>query len=811
MTLRSNALSVAAGIAAVMAVGSTSANAALKITTVSHVTRPSSATYGAEQISGITYAGGDLYYAVDDNDVKLYPLTIGINRSDGSLTTEDISIGTGVTMSGSHDMEGCAFDPASGKVWISQETSALIREFDPATGTLLRSAPVPAIQKQYYGNYSLEALTISGDGMTMWTCNEEALKCDGVMLPNTGSVANKTSGSTIRLTKFIRSSLIDSWEQAGQWAYLTEPVGTDPDWSSVNKDVTPWKTNFVTRSGVPSLCALPDGTLLAMERRCYAGGLFPDFQIRIYQIDFTGADDISSISALTNATVKHVSKTQLWSYTHGNELPNYEGMCLGPRLNDGSSAIVLVGDGGSSGKKGIFTLKLSGLNIRTVNFTKPGVGSSSIVGGPYRYMDDTEISLSVTGAEYASAYTNNAANCTNVAWSLSGTASGLMDWGSGSSASFTVNEDCTFSWGFKSNVAATPIDDAESFESYAVGSQVGNGEVGGWTGEAEVIAAEYTPPNPPGFPMPKDALEVEDAAVRNFSCTTNGNDRLDMMIAVVRRSADEAPVEVKDGEKVVIICDEDGKLKLLCRDANGEDVWATLSDIVYKNGDWVRLSVSLDSTTKPGETYALVRVNGEACMTDFGVRSPLDTSNRGAWHRALGNSEDGKIAVLDLRGSVKVDDVIKTTEEFETELSAETTQIDGVSVAWLKAQGLGLNPQKPIPAPKLRSLGYLLADAYDAGLDPADDEPFAITGIRVLDDGRLELSFNGVREDLGNDARNALYPVYRAETIGGTESPVAGTTKIVVDGGVKRTVWTSNAPIDETQGFYRVKVETNRK
>ena len=169
MTLRSNALSVAAGIAAVMAVGSTSANAALKITTVSHVTRPSSATYGAEQISGITYAGGDLYYAVDDNDVKLYPLTIGINRSDGSLTTEDISIGTGVTMSGSHDMEGCAFDPASGKVWISQETSALIREFDPATGTLLRSAPVPAIQKQYYGNYSLEALTISGDGMTMWT------------------------------------------------------------------------------------------------------------------------------------------------------------------------------------------------------------------------------------------------------------------------------------------------------------------------------------------------------------------------------------------------------------------------------------------------------------------------------------------------------------------------------------------------------------------------------------------------------------------------------------------------------------------
>ena len=794
MSERLNALSITAAIAAAMAVGSTSANAALSITTVSQATRPYSSTYGAEQISGITYAGGDLYYAVDDNDVKLYPIMLKINRDTGSLAsgTNGMSIGTGVVMSGSHDMEGCAFDPASGKVWISQETSALIREFDPATGTLLRSAPVPAIQKQYAGNYSLEALTISGDGMTMWTANEEALKVDG-------ELATNSVGSVVRLTRLTRESVYDNWTPDGEWAYETQPIGTAKDSS--------------TRSGVSGLCALPDGALLVLERRCYDGGLFPDFNIRIYQVNFSGATDVSALSSLKGATYTKTTKTLLWQYTHGNNMPNYEGMCLGPSLNDGSCVIVLVSDGGSYAEEGVFTLKLSGLNIRTVNFTKPGVGTSSIAGGPYRYMDGTSVNLSVAGAEYASAYTNNAASCTNVAWNLNGTASGLMDWGSGSSASFTVNQDCTFSWNFKSSVAATPIDDAESFESYAIGAMVDSSEVGGWTGTGEIIAADYTPPNPPGFPMPKDAhtkvLEVEDAAVRSFSCTTNGNDRLDMMIAVVRRSADETPVEAKDGEKVVIICDVDGKLKLLCRDANGEAVWATLSDIVYKNGDWVRLSVSLDSTTKPGETYALVRVNGEACMTDFGVRSPLDTSNRGAWHRTLGNSENGKIAVLDLRGSVKVDDVIKTTEEFETELSAETTQIDGVSMAWLKAQGLGLNPQKPIPAPKLRSLGYLLADAYDAGLDPAVDEPFAITGIRVLDDGRLELSFNGVREDLGNDARNALYPVYRAETIGGTESPVAGTTKIVVDGGTKRTVWTSNAPIDETQGFYRVKVESN--
>ena len=790
MSSRVNVLPV---LVAMMVVGLPAASAELTITTVSQATRPSSTTYGAEQISGITYAGGDLYYAVDDNDNKLYPITLKINRDTGSLAsgTNGMDIGTGVVMSGGDDMEGCSFDPASGKVWISQETSALIREFDPATGTLLRSAPVPAIQKQYYGNYSLEALTISGDGLTMWTCNEESLKCDG-----TNSTLN--AGTTVRLTRFTRQSVYDNWTENGQWAYLTRPIAEASSMYLVNN----------ARSGVAALTALPDGTLLVLERGYGGwGGLADDFKNYIYAVDFSEATDISEIKSLKEATYTLVRKTEVFKNIEFKSV-NYEGMCLGPRLSNGSVVLVVIADGGGGGNEKVMTLKLTGLgDVRTVNFTKPGVGSSSIVGGPYRYMKGTSVNLSLSGAEYASAYTNNAANCTNVAWSLSGASAE----GSGASASFTVNQDCTFSWSFKSSVAATPIDDAESFENYAPGAQTAYGEVGGWTGAGEIVAADYAPPNPPGFPMPKDphtkVLEVDDLAVRRFACTTNGNDRLDLMVAVVRRTEDEEPPALKEGDKVVIICDVDGKLKLRCRNAEGAPVWATLSDDEYANGDWVRLSVALDSTTQPGETYALVRINGAACFTDCGVRSPLDTSNRGAWHRALGNSEDGKIAVLDLRGAVKVDDVIKTTEEFETELSAETTQIDGVSVAWLKAQGLGLNPQKPIPAPKLRSLGYLLADAYDAGLDPAVDEPFAVTGIRILDDDRLELSFNGVREDLGKDARDELYPVYRMETVGGAESPVAGTTEIVVDGGTKRTVWTSNAPIDETQGFYRVKVK----
>ena len=62
-----------------------SAIAALKVTKVTQVERPSSATYGAEQINGIAYAGGDLYYTVEGNDNKLYQLTLSIYRSESSL------------------------------------------------------------------------------------------------------------------------------------------------------------------------------------------------------------------------------------------------------------------------------------------------------------------------------------------------------------------------------------------------------------------------------------------------------------------------------------------------------------------------------------------------------------------------------------------------------------------------------------------------------------------------------------------------------------------------------------------------------
>jgi len=766
-----------AATGAMLVVGLASSAAALTVTKVSQVTRPSgySFTYGAEQISGITYAGGNLFYAIDDTDNKLYPLTLAINRSDGSLTQANITIGTGVEMSGGNDMEGCAFDPCSGKVWISQEASALIREYDPSTGTLLREAPVPAIQKKYRGNYSLEALTISGDGKTMWTANEEALSVDG-------ELATNSVGSVVRLTRFTRNSVFDNWTPNGEWAYETQPIGTAKD--------------SYTRSGVSGLCALPDGTLLVLERRCYQGGLFPDFNIKIYQVKFSGATDVSSLASLKNAEYTKTTKTQLYTFTDSSDMPNYEGMCLGPCLNDGSCTIVLITDGGSSAAPEVMTLKLSGLNVRTMDFNAPenSAYTTSIIGTNYRYVDGAQVSVDLLGdGVSAVSYTNNGATIASATWTVKNPSNQSLASGTGSTAMFNVTDNGTLNWSVTTSTAVSPVIANDSFETYVAGTQ-GN-TIPGWSGEeAEVVELSYSAAA--GYPMDREAhtkvLSVDGDLTRTYSTSeTNANQKLEMMVAVHHAPAGEPLPEPDSDCKIILACDENGRVCLKCVKPDGTQGWVALSSTPYANGDWVRVSFLFDyASNGDGRAFVQMSLDGTPCVTADGVASPASPTAGGAWYELLTVGQK-RLSSVTASGMCKLDDVIYTIEAAEPEF------IDGVPVSWLDAAGLGRDPGMRLTGVKLAALGYTLGDAFDAGLNPQDDVPFQLTDIRLRADRRLQLTFNGVRND---KPLSEVYHVYFRETLGGEPSEVAGTAVA----GEGQTVWTSAAPVGTVKGFYHV-------
>ena len=93
---------------------------------------------GPACLSGITYAGGTTYYVIADNgtDCGLYKATINLG-SDGK-SVSSYSLGSKISLAMVSDIEGIAYDPASGNVWVADESTQTITEFDPSNGAAIR-------------------------------------------------------------------------------------------------------------------------------------------------------------------------------------------------------------------------------------------------------------------------------------------------------------------------------------------------------------------------------------------------------------------------------------------------------------------------------------------------------------------------------------------------------------------------------------------------------------------------------------------------------------------------------------------------
>lgn len=393
VTIRFFYTSVLVGICVWLVAGSALGAPVLLIKTVGALADPSGCHPG---MSGICYAGGTQYYAVNDSGGLVNPANISVNPATGAITAATFD--PAITMGGV-DLEGVAYNAARNSVWVSDETEATIKEYS-FSGVLLDTVAVPTVFKSYRDNFSLESLTVRGDGLEMWTCNEEALynKATGV---DDGPLSTASAGSVVRLQRFARSSVHGVWAADGQWAYLTESFVKDSSHTTLE------------RSGVSDLCVLPDGSLLVLERRLGGGGAFPMFENHIYQVDFTGATDISDILALNAATYTRVSKTKLWIQSFW-PIYNFEGIALGPRLNDEALSLILIADGDAPQTNALHALTLNGLATRNLSVTSAH-GVAEPVGSPYRYMVGSVLTNTVT-----SPITMGSTQHVCTGWALSG-------------------------------------------------------------------------------------------------------------------------------------------------------------------------------------------------------------------------------------------------------------------------------------------------------------------------------------------------------------------------------------------------------
>ena len=517
---------------------------------------------------------------------------------------------------------------------------------------------------------------------------------------------------------------------------------------------------------------------------------------------------------MTNSSYSVVSKGSALVNFKGSNRSNiivYEGICLGPRLSNGDLAVYLISDGGAVKEafgitattiSRLCALKLSGLDVHTVDCAPPAEGTSSIVGSNYRYLNGATVNVALEGVQTPpTAYTNNNATLTDVTWTAGGQSPAS---GNGASATFTVSGDGTFAWAWSQSAAVSPIVANDSFEAYDAGTQ--GGDIPGWSGEdAEVVETNYT--TSAGYPMAREAhtkvLKVDGDLTRTYpEVVTNAPQTLEFMLAVRRAPADSELVTPQASDKIVIVCDSEGRMQVNCKKPDGTTGWVELSSTQYANDDWIRVTITFDyASNGDGRALAQIKLDGTACTT--GVASPTDPDTvGGSWYELLKVGEKRCVSSLVASGTCKLDDVILSVEEGQI----EPAYIDGVPVAWLDALGLGRDPSQTFSSDgaytNLAARGYTLGDAFDAGIDLEKDEPFQLTDVRLVEvsgsEGKhIQLTFNGVRDD---KALADVYHVYYAETLGGEETPVEGT----YTPGEGQTIWVSTSPVNAGKGFYRV-------
>jgi hypothetical protein len=276
-----------------------------------------------QSLSAVVYDGpGGRLLALQDSQPRIIPL---VAKDDFRAFT----VGAPIVLHGrpedEWDGEGLARAPG-GFFVVAYERGPILERFD-FDGRFVERVPLPPrYAETTRPNLGLESLTTSPSGRYLFTTTEAALRADGPL-------ASKTRGTRVRI---LRRELATGKETEA--AYRTEPLGNGGDKGDM---------------GVSDLEAFSDDDLLVLER-----GYQPGFgnTVRVFKVDLRGARDVSSVTALGDEDavlpkrlVADVGAIWLQGCTHPGTQPNpmlenYEGLSLGPIVDDRRRLLFMVSD-----------------------------------------------------------------------------------------------------------------------------------------------------------------------------------------------------------------------------------------------------------------------------------------------------------------------------------------------------------------------------------------------------------------------------------------------------------------------------------
>jgi hypothetical protein len=335
-------------------------------------------TVPAGNYSGISRINDSLYVVVDDKSITDGFRFLHLDLDKGTGYINSAKMDTLVTNGKpNRDSEGIVYVPKTNTILISGEADKSILEYR-LDGTLTgRSLDIPKVFKEASGNLGFESLAYNPHTHLFWTTTESTLSQDGEQATSTNKVCN-----LLRLQSFD-----EQMKPQRQFTYIMDaPTANRPS------------TLFA--HGVSDITALDDGRLIILEREFFVPTSIIGSYVncKLFLVDPSSSNDTLSTHTTNNnkpasrdsigrkgtkpdSTARQSAKDSLMTksnssdslkvnvagslssqnptasnalnklglysfrtYLLADNLANFEGMCFGPILNDGSHTLILVSD-----------------------------------------------------------------------------------------------------------------------------------------------------------------------------------------------------------------------------------------------------------------------------------------------------------------------------------------------------------------------------------------------------------------------------------------------------------------------------------
>lgn len=269
---------------------------------------------------------------------------------------------------------------------------------------------------------------------------------------------------------------------------------------------------------------------------------------------------------------------------------------------------------------------------------------------------------------------------------------------------------------------------SETFESTAEEGKPANWSNGAvTTSNFNYSATAAAFPISASLPTPNKVLVIEGSTVYS-GATPSGDALVDMMVQTARPDDELGfpSAENTNDIQIAVAVDSDGCFNAYCQNKSGVVGWYKLSDTVYDQAGWARVSFIFNYAANRCQ----IRIDGQPISSDYGyvqATSAAGDTAKGAWYTLAKNTASSGVTSMKVIGCTAIDEVLMDVSSATYPIAA-TSDASGVPYAWYDSYGLAWNASGEYDAS-----GMTAAEKFNACLSPFDGQTFEIKSVGVKD------------------------------------------------------------------------------